>query len=108
VDVVGQRLQRRHIEHPGFIGQRRASALLDEQIDRAQEGRERLAGTGRCRDQHIPARLDGGPRSELRRSGRIESTPEPGGNGRMEGVENVRHETQVTIRLIFNATDESV
>ncbi len=86
LNVVRQRLQRRHVDHAGLIRQGRLHSLLDELIDRREEGREGLARSCRGGHQHMLPGLQGRPRLFLRGGGRIEGPREPGGNGRMERV----------------------
>ena len=83
VDVGAQRLERRHIEHPDLVGQRTAKALLEQIVDRRQEGRQRLAGTGGRGDERVPSGARSIPsRGAARRlvpPARLQTTREPGG-----------------------------
>jgi hypothetical protein len=72
VDVVGQRLQRRHVDHCVAARPACRPAPRAPAVDRLQEGRQRLARTGRRRDQRVAARAGSPPRRPLRRRGRGE------------------------------------
>ena len=50
-DIVGQRFQRRHVQHAGGVRQRAAvfHGDTDQFVDRRQESGEGLARSGRCR-----------------------------------------------------------
>ena len=84
LDVVGERLQRRDVDDLGLVPEPAVQSLPHEGIDRREKGGERLAGSGRSRDQRMPARLDRGPRVRLRRGRRSEVTLEPGGDRRVK------------------------
>ena len=66
VNVRAQRLQRRNVEDPDFVWKRSAQAFCEEIIDRRQKGRERLAGSGRRRDERVTPFADGRPAATLR------------------------------------------
>ena len=89
VDVVRQRLQRRHVDHAGGVGQHAAvrHAFAHQRVDRGEEGGQRLARAGRRGDQGVPAGADRRPRGRLRRGGRGKRAAKPGGDGRMEIVQ---------------------
>ena len=87
VDVVRQGLQGRDIEHPRLIREDAGRAVPDQLIDRREEGREGLAGAGGRGHQHVPSRLDGGPRVGLRPRRRLVGSREPRGDGGMKGFE---------------------
>ncbi len=73
IDVVGERLQRRHVDEADppvtrVLGTRRRCQL----VDRVQERGQRLAGASRRRDQHVLAGRDRRPGLLLRRGRRLE------------------------------------
>ena len=84
VDVVRQRLQRRHVDDLRLIGEPALEPLPHQFVDRRQKRRQRLARPGRRGDQRMPAGLDRRPRLGLRRRRRGESLGEPPGDGGME------------------------
>ncbi len=84
LDVVRQRLQRRHVHDERLVGEAVGRAFTHEPIDRGEEGCERLAGSGRGCDQHVPAFPDVRPGARLRLGRRIEMIAEPGFNRRVE------------------------
>ena len=86
LDVVGQRLERRDVDDLRLVLERRLEPLPHQRIDGRQEGRQRLAGAGRRRDQHVPPRLDRRPRLGLRRRGRRKAAGKPRGDRGMEQV----------------------
>ncbi len=52
MDIVGQRLERRHVEHLGAVDQPAlGQALLHQRVDGGEKGGQRLARTGRRGDQ---------------------------------------------------------
>ncbi len=77
LDVVGQRLQRRDIDHLRLVGEHAFEALAEQRIDRREECRQCLAGPGRGRDQGVPAGLDRRPGLRLcrRRCGKAAGEP---------------------------------
>ncbi len=89
LDVVGQRLQRRDVEHLGGVGERPLHALADQRVDRREEGGQGLAGAGGGGNQGVPAGLDGRPGLSLRRGGRGEAAGEPGCDGRVKQPEGI-------------------
>ena len=86
LDVVGERLERGDVDDLGLVLERPLQPLPHQRIDGRQEGRQRLAGAGRRRDQHVSARLDRRPRFGLRRRGRGEVAAKPRGDRGMEQV----------------------
>ena len=95
LDVVRQRLERRHVDDLGTLGKLASGgdALADQVVDHRQERGQGLAGTGRCRDQSRPPHLDRGPGLQLRRRagrGSPRTTPPPrDGRGRAGDVDPV-------------------
>ncbi len=89
VDVVRQRFQRRYVHDERRVGQRAVvrQRIAHQIVERAQEGGERLAGAGRCRNERRSAGLDVRPSERLRAGGRGERAPEPRGDSRVEHVE---------------------
>src|SRR5258708_12483813 len=53
VDVGRQRLERRDVDDPHFVGQAALEAFLEELVDRGEEGGERLARARRRSDQRV-------------------------------------------------------
>lgn len=89
VDVVRQRLQRRHVDDQRRVGQRAVvrERIAHQIVERAQERGERLAGAGRRGDERRAAGLDVRPRERLRAGRRGKRAREPRGDGRVEHVE---------------------
>ena len=77
LDVVGQRLQWRHVDHLRLVGEPAFEALADQTIDRRQERSECLAGPGRRGDQSVSASLDCRPGLGLCRGRRCKAVGEP-------------------------------
>jgi hypothetical protein len=77
--VVGQRLERRHVKDTGSVGERPTGRdrLSHQAIERPQEGRQGLAGSGGRRDQNILAGRDERPGLRLRRRRRAEAARQP-------------------------------
>ena len=86
LDVVRQRLERRHVENLRLVAQRARGGLLGEQIDDAEERGERLARARGRADQRVRACADRVPGFELHARRRRESAAEPAGDGRVEGL----------------------
>ena len=84
LDVVGQRLQRRDIDHLRGVGEIARQPLADQPVDRRQKRGQRLAGPGRSSDQRMPASLDRRPRLGLRRGRRCKAVGEPRRDGGMK------------------------
>ena len=66
VDVGAQRLQRRDVDDPDLVRQRRGTALFEKRVDRGEERRERLARAGRRGDERVAAGGNGLPAAQLR------------------------------------------
>ena len=91
LDVHGQRLQRRDVQHPAAPPGFARSGLDPQPVQRPQEGGQRLAGPGRGHDQGVLTAADGRPRAGLRRRGLGERAREPvTGRGR-EPAQRVAH-----------------
>ena len=86
-DVVGERLQRRDVEHLRLAGQ--GIALPDHRVEAGEEGGERFSRAGRGRDQGIFAGLDPGPAQCLWLRRRAVARLEPGAD---RGVESFEHQ----------------
>ena len=76
LDVHGERLQGRDVEH-ATPGARIRDRREHEPIDRPEEGRQRLAAPGRREDERALATRDCGPAARLRGGRRIERRREP-------------------------------
>ena len=67
VDVGGERLERRNVDDANFVGQpAMLQAFAQQLVDCGEEGGERLARAGRCRDERILATTDSTPAFKLR------------------------------------------
>ena len=86
LDVVGQRLQRRDVDHLRGVCETACQPLADQPVDRRQERGEGLAGSGRGSNQGMAASLDRRPRLRLRRCRRGEAVGEPRRDGRVKQV----------------------
>ena len=84
MDVVRQRLERRHIDDLRPIGEPAVETLSHKVVDRGHERRERLARACRRGDEGVAAGLDRRPRLGLRRGRRSETFGEPTRNRRVE------------------------
>jgi hypothetical protein len=84
LDVVRQRLERRHVHHARRILEPALDTLVHERIDCRQKRRQCLARSRRGGDQRMPAACDRGPGGGLRRRRGSEGRVEPGLDGRME------------------------
>jgi hypothetical protein len=89
-NVIGERLERRHVDHQRFVGQHTAvgEALLDELVERGQKRGEGLAGAGRCSDQRRAPAADAWPCGELGVGGRRERLQKPACDCRMKVVQH--------------------
>ncbi len=84
MDVVGERLERRDVDHLSSVAQPTLEPLADEIVNGGEKRRQRLARAGRRRDQRMAARLDRRPRFGLRGRRGGEVLREPSGDGGME------------------------
>ena len=87
LDVVGERLERRHVQSRTAARVRRRR-LRREAVERPQERGQRLAAAGGRRDQRVGAGGDGRPALDLRRRGLRERAREPLTDLRREGRES--------------------
>ena len=78
LNVVGQRLQRRDVQHPGLVGQLAGQPLAHQLVDGRQERGQRLAGAGGRRNQGVACPRDRRPGLHLH------------GRGAAEGLANQR------------------
>ena len=78
LNVIGERLQGRDVEHPGRILEPPRETLSDEIVYGGEERREGLTGAGGRGEQGVSAGGDGGPRLALHPGGTGESAIEPG------------------------------
>ncbi len=84
MDVVRQRLERRHVDDLRRIRERRLETLPHQVVDRGHEGGERLARSRGRRDERVAAGLDRRPRFGLRGGRRGETLGEPVRDRRVE------------------------
>ena len=83
-DVVGQRLQRRDVEHVDFVAEALLKTFDHEVIDRRQERGERLAGSGGRGDEGVAMLRRDSPGARLDLGGPAEARSQPAGDGRVE------------------------
>src|SRR5690606_19907625 len=103
VDVVRQRLQRRHVQHAAalVVGHGRLGV---EAVDRPTGSGEGLAGAGRGVDERVSARADRRPAFGLGFGRRVERRPEPRRGRRGELLEYLhRLETTAAVRQLRGA-----
>ena len=98
LDVVGQRLERRHVHHAGFVCEPACHAVAHQCVDCGEERRQRLARTGGRGDQRVPASANCRPGLGLRRRRRAEGRLEPASDGGMKGRE--RHAQSASASVI--------
>ena len=65
-DVVGERLERRDVDHQRPLGQRALGGAPDQAVQAEREGGQGLARPGRRGDQHVAAGPDQRPALDLR------------------------------------------
>ena len=89
LDVVGQRLERRDVDHQGFVGQAVGGfqAAVDQIVDDGEKRGEGLAGAGGRGDQGRTALADQRPRPGLGGGDRREGVAEPGADGGVEACQ---------------------
>src|SRR5262249_56257479 len=84
LNVVRKGLERRDVDDLGFVLEAAVEPLPHQAVDGGEKGGERLARSGRGRNQHVPAGLEGRPSPRLRRRRRSKAALKPGGNGPMK------------------------
>ena len=92
-DVVGERFQRRDVEHRDAVAEFAALGVAEKAVDRPHESGERLAAAGGRAQEHVMAgrRVASGdyrPSEGLRGRGITEALGEPGADGWMKSVEH--------------------
>ncbi len=110
LDVVRQRLERRHVDDRRPLGQLAPvrDRLDHELIERAQERRERLARPRGRRDEHVAALGDERPRLRLRGRGRAEAPREPRLHEGVKHPFSICHATIVPCYKLARAAPEGV
>ncbi len=98
LDVDGQRLERRDVEHAAACLWRRRR-LEHQAVEAPEERGQRLAAAGRGEDQRRLAARDGRPAELLWFRGRVERAREPLADSRVKQVERLRacHPSILTI-----------
>ena len=81
LDVVGEGLERRHVDGPDRVVERPLPGFLRQLVDDREERREGLAGAGGRGDEGVAAAPDLGPRPRLAGGGSGELGLEPGADG---------------------------
>ena len=89
LDVDGQGLERRDVEHPAALLRRRRAAARGQPVERPEERGQRLARAGRRHDQGVVPGADRLPGALLGGRGRAERPPEPRRGGGGEPLEHV-------------------
>ena len=89
LDVVGQRLQGRHVHHLGGVGKAAVQTLAHEAVQACEEGGQGLPRARGGGYEGVAALGDGWPSTGLGLGGRLEPTPEPGLHQRVKRI--VRH-----------------
>ena len=97
LDVDGERLHRRDVEHPAALLALLGDGLGGEPVERPEERRQRLARAGRRDDEGVVAAADRLPGALLGCRGRAEASPEPRGGGGREAVEDVAGHVGVSL-----------
>src|SRR6185312_9572407 len=77
LDVVVERLERRHVQQMHTVRERRREPLDDERVELPQKGGERLSGSSRCENQGVVAARDYRPSLNLWRRWCTECLGEP-------------------------------
>ena len=95
LDVVGQRLQRRHVNELRFVRQPVRKALSHQAIDGCKKRRQGFTGAGRRGDQHMTTGLYGRPGLDLRGCRRGKRLLKPSANGGMKCVQYVMRVTHL-------------
>ena len=95
LDVVGQRLERRHVQDADAAGARlpgRRRGVATQPVEAPQEGGQGLAAAGRGVDQRVPARRDRRQPPTWAGVGGLEDALEPARNGGRERRERIAGE----------------
>ncbi len=103
LNVVGERLQRRHVDYLRLVRETAVYPLTNERVDRREKGGERLAGPGRCSDQGVSAGLDRRPSLGLRGGRRGKTALEPFGDSGMEEMGRVHARRAQQVKQILVA-----
>src|SRR5262249_26921573 len=101
-DVVGQGLQRRHVQHPTATLRIGRDRLGGQPIQTPQKGRQRLSRTSRCQDQGVLAASNRGPALFLGRRRRRERGFKPVVGGGTESIQRSRHKGYLTLEHPFH------
>ena len=84
LDVVAQRLERRHVQHHGFRCEFATPDTTGQLTDRGQEGGECLARASRCRHQRVTAGRERRPGTALAGRRSREARAEPARHSRIK------------------------
>ncbi len=84
VDVGAQRLERRNVQHPCFVGQRRAQPLPGQPVERHEKRGERFSRAGWRGNQRVASLPDRLPSADLRTGGHTDFRMKPALHDRME------------------------
>ena len=84
VDVGAERLERRDVDDPHFVGYWMLEAFAKQLVQCREECRQGLARAGGCSNKRVAALTDDGPALGLRRRRDAERAGEPGGDGGVE------------------------
>jgi len=105
LNVVAERLERRHVEHRGLVGERAVGGAAKELIQAAQERGQRLARAGRSGDQHAAAFANRGPAANLRLGRLADLFLKPGAHHRVKRSQRFvhRHRTEKIERCLGRA-----
>ena len=93
LDVDGERLERRNIQHATAFSLGR-DRFGRQPIDAPEEGRQRLAAAGRCRHQRVLAGRHRSPAAILDLGGGRKRSRKPGARRRRKQVQNGGHGSQ--------------
>ena len=93
LDVDRERLERRHVQHPGaqLASVRDRRLRVQQPVDARQERGQRLARAGGCHHEHVVALVESLPGADLRRRGRGEGLREPLARRGCEAIQRVGH-----------------
>jgi hypothetical protein len=68
VNVRTESLEWRDVDDADLVGQSPFQTLLEQVVEHSEERRQRLARSGGCSDERVPARSNGLPAQPLPRS----------------------------------------